>query len=169
MSRRVSWRASLWEVWLDTAPQRETAAILHCGPLLLACQLNVKDRSTNYGTPAYGQKRIPSSNDGPCQLHACPGQRHMVFTAKKKKEKKLLQLLPPPSLMAVHLQPGWDAESGCLPGFSSPLSSQERGVGDPAVFAPAQRFPRGQLQQQTPEMKTTRPGHRCDTLVACDV
>lgn len=121
------------------------------------------------GTPAYGQKRIPSSNDGPCQLHACPGQRHMVFTAKKKKEKKLLQLLPPPSLMAVHLQPGWDAESGCLPGFSSPLSSQERGVGDPAVFAPAQRFPRGQLQQQTPEMKTTRPGHRCDTLVACDV
>lgn len=88
---------------------------------------------------------------------------------KKKKEKKLLQLLPPPSLMAVHLQPGWDAESGCLPGFSSPLSSQERGVGDPAVFAPAQRFPRGQLQQQTPEMKTTRPGHRCDTLVACDV
>lgn len=99
MSRRVSWRASLWEVWLDTAPQRETAAILLCGPLLLACQLNVKDRSTNYGTPAYGQKRIPSSNDGPCQLHACPGQRHMVFTAKKKKEKNYCNY--------CHLLPWW--------------------------------------------------------------
>lgn len=74
----------------------------------------------------------------------------MVFTAKKKARKKLLQLLPPPSLMAVHLQPGWDAESGCLPAFSSPLSSQERGVGDPAVFAPAQRFPRGQTTAADP-------------------
>lgn len=60
----------------------------------------------------------------------------------------------------IHLQPGWDAESGCLPALCYPAGMEGLGT-QLTVFAPALRFPRDKLQQQLPEVHTSRPEHRC--------
>lgn len=155
ISRGVSWIASLWEGWLDTAPQRETAAILLRGPVLLACTLNAEDTGTNYGGLAYGQQGAASSNDGSCQLLCQCRSDDTIFTAKKQKKKKKA---PPnyyhlPSwwwsrmdqgrrrrlggVGIIHLQPGRGAGALKHPAGREGLGMQ------PAVSAPAQRLPWG--------------------------
>lgn len=98
------------------------------------------------------------------------------------------QLLPPPFLMAVvcqcmrisagvkerggsiiHLQPGWDAGSGCLPAFSPSLSSWERGVGDASgCLCPGSEFPKGANCSSRPQ-KCTWPDPGTDVPPWCHV
>lgn len=49
----------------------------------------------------------------------------------------------------LHLQPGWDAGSGCLPALLYPAGIEGLGM-HLTVFAPAQRFPRGQTAAADP-------------------
>lgn len=140
-----------------------------------------RTESTNYGALAYGQWRAPSSNDGPCQLLASPGQWHMVFIAKKTHP----QLLPPPSLMTVVDVSVQEAKTeggvpytcslvgmldlaACLPLVLHYPAGRE-GLGMyPAVFAPAQRFPRGTNCSSRPQ-KCTRPDPGTDVPPWCHV
>lgn len=101
--------------------------------------------------------------------------------------QKTLQSLQPPSLNEscgcvgaagtdegwrgggiIHLQPGWDAGCGSLPVFSLQHPAGREGLGHIRLSLPLLRGSRGaRRQQQSPEVLTTRPGHRCSNLVPC--
>lgn len=70
----------------------------------------------------------------------------------------------------AHLQPGWDAGSGCLPALCHPAGMQELVIDNRLSLLQLWGSPGAKMQRQhTPGVRTGRPGHRCSTRALCGV